>query len=410
MILVRPVSRDVDADLELAFVRMALPASAREFLLEKIPQMHLMVTGISRDEGRFLRCLPEQMTTPGREDYPAYVPADVQRRPGTALLSGRKDQLERLVALLRQQGSQPFAEALERGISGAAVPPPTHVGSHVFDFGGAPQVMGILNMTPDSFSDGGRFSSNEDAVGHALAMVEQGAAIIDVGGESTRPGAKPVSVPEELGRVVPVIEALRKRADIAISIDTRKSDVARAALSAGAVFVNDVTGFTHDPMLAQVTAEHGAACCVMHLQGTPETMQAGPHYGDVMEDVLQFLAAAIDRGVAAGIPRARIWVDPGIGFGKTLAHNLLLLRRSRELRILGQPILFGVSRKNMLGALTGNKPPHARMPATLACIAALTASGGVDIVRVHDVAEVRDAIQVVHAIRTGADGGDLYRR
>jgi dihydropteroate synthase len=263
-------------------------------------------------------------------------------------------------------------------------------------------------VTPDSFSDGGLSASPERAVAHGLALASAGADLLDVGGESTRPGALEVPAEEELRRVLPVIERLHASCDVPISIDTRKAAVAAAALAAGATLVNDVTGFLGDGGLPSVTAAAGAAVCLMHMRGTPRTMQAAPEYEDLMAEVLEGLGASVAIAKAAGIPSGRIWVDPGIGFGKTFAHNLFLLRHLRELRLLGCPIVLGTSRKSFLGALAGGKPPEQRLLGTVASVVAAAVAGGVDVVRVHDVAEVREALSVAEAIGQACSGGALW--
>lgn len=260
------------------------------------------------------------------------------------------------------------------------------------------RLMGIVNVTPDSFSDGGRFLSPAAAVEHGLKLVEQGAELLDVGGESTRPGATPVPWMEELKRVLPVVEGLRRAApQVPISIDTSKPEVARAALEAGASVVNDVTALG-DERMGPVVAEAGAGVCVMHMQGTPQTMQHKPWYGDVVAEVTQSLALAVNRAVAAGIARDKVWVDPGIGFGKSMEHNLELLRGLAALRSLGCPILIGTSRKGFIGALLGKVPPERRVLGSAVSIAVLASRGLIDVARVHDVSETREALAIALAL------------
>jgi len=256
--------------------------------------------------------------------------------------------------------------------------------------------MGILNVTPDSFSDGGRYLDAAAAIEHGLELAAQGAAIVDVGGESTRPGAAGVGLGEELRRVVPVIEGLRAAGiEATISVDTSKLEVARAALDAGATFVNDVTAFRAAPAMAALVAERGVECCLMHMQGEPRTMQNDPLYGDLIGEVCAFLRERVDFALDAGIARARIAVDPGFGFGKTVEHNLELLDRLNELAALGQPILIGTSRKSFLGALTGRRESD-RLAATIATNV-IGLLRGASLFRVHDVAAVRDALAVAAA-------------
>lgn len=260
----------------------------------------------------------------------------------------------------------------------------------------APQIMGILNVTPDSFSDGGQHFDPEVALAHARKMAADGAAILDVGGESTRPGAAPVPVDDEIARTAPVIAALRAGIATPISIDTRKAPVAQAAHAAGANLINDVAGFTYDPALGPYAATHALPVCVMHAQGTPETMQQDPRYDHVLLDVYDWLAARIEALVALGIPRARIVTDPGIGFGKTVAHNLTLLQNLSLFHSLGCPILLGASRKRFIGDISRTPVAADRMPGSLA-VALGGAAQGVQILRVHDVAETRAALDLWRA-------------
>lgn len=261
-----------------------------------------------------------------------------------------------------------------------------------------PQIMGILNVTPDSFSDGGRHNAPDAALAAARAMIEAGAAIIDVGGESTRPGAAPVPEDEEIVRTAPVIRALAAQTDTPISIDTRKAAVAEAALEAGAHLVNDVAGFTFDPALAPLCADRAVPVCVMHSQGDPETMQLNPTYDDVVLDVYDFLAGRVAALERAGIPRARIVIDPGIGFGKTQDHNLALLRNLSVFHGIGCAILLGVSRKRFIGEIGKEPRADARAPGSIAVGLAGLAQG-VQILRVHDVVETAQAIRLWQAVR-----------
>ncbi len=268
-------------------------------------------------------------------------------------------------------------------------------------------LMGIVNATPDSFSDGGLYLDPGAAVAHGLALAGEGAAIVDIGGESTRPGAAPVSVDEELVRVVAVIEGLvAAGVEAEISIDTSKAAVAEAALAAGAGLVNDVTAFRGDPVLAALVADRGARCCLMHMLGEPRTMQDAPHYEDVVDDVRAFLEERLAFAVGEGIAEERILLDPGIGFGKTLEHNLELLSRLGELSTLGRPLVIGTSRKGFLGRLAARAPggappaPRERLAGTIAtCVMGL--ERGASVFRVHDVAPVRDALVVAAATLTG---------
>lgn len=260
-------------------------------------------------------------------------------------------------------------------------------------------VMGILNVTPDSFYDGGRRLKAEKAVADAMAMVEAGADIIDIGGESTRPGASPVSLDEELARVLPVIRSLRRLTQVPVSIDTYKAGVAEAALAEGADIVNDVSALTFDAGMAGLVAAEKVPVVLMHMQGTPRTMQVDPRYDDVVAEVRDFLARRVGFAVQRGIERDKIIIDPGIGFGKTLEHNLTLLRELPALARLGAPLLVGVSRKGFIGKLLGTAAED-RLEGSLAAVV-VAVLGGAHVVRVHDVKATRDAVRVADAIRFG---------
>jgi dihydropteroate synthase len=256
------------------------------------------------------------------------------------------------------------------------------------------RIMGVLNVTPDSFSDGGEWFSFDAAVAHGCELAAQGAAILDVGGESTRPGAAPVGADEELRRVVPVVEALAGAATL--SVDTSKLAVARAALEAGATYVNDVTAFRSEPELAALVAEHDCECCLMHMLGEPRTMQRDPRYADVVDEVKAFLEERLGFAVGEGVREDRIMLDPGIGFGKTVAHNLELLRRLAELAELGRPLVVGTSRKSFLGRVAGSAEASERLAGTLATNV-LALERGASVFRVHDIAPVREALTVAAA-------------
>lgn len=263
-----------------------------------------------------------------------------------------------------------------------------------------PRLMGIINMTTDSFSDGGQFAGPQTAIAHGMQLVESGADILDIGGESTRPGSDPVPVEEEIARVVPVIEGLIAAGCTApISIDTRNSATMRAALSAGARMINDVSALSHDPASVESAAK-AEAVCLMHAQGDPKTMQQNPVYDDVLLDVFDFLEERIAMAEAAGIPRARLVVDPGIGFGKTAEHNLQLIRSLSLFQSLGAAVLLGVSRKASIGRISGEPEPKRRAPGSIAAGLAGLAQG-VQILRVHDVRETAQAVRIWQAIEEG---------
>ncbi|TDL79795.1 dihydropteroate synthase [Palleronia sediminis] len=263
-----------------------------------------------------------------------------------------------------------------------------------------PRVMGIVNVTPDSFSDGGLFEAPEAAAAHARALIAAGSDILDLGGESTRPGAAPVAPEAEAARVVPALSAIRATSAGPISVDTRRANVARAAAAAGVDMLNDVSALRHDPEMAAMAAALGLPICLMHSGGEPATMQDAPAYGDVVLDVYDHLAERVAAAEAAGIPRARIAVDPGIGFGKTLAHNLALLQHLSLFHALGCAVLLGTSRKRFIGTLGGTDTPAARMPGSVAT-ALYGAAQGVQFLRVHDVAETVQALTLWRASITG---------
>jgi dihydropteroate synthase len=256
-------------------------------------------------------------------------------------------------------------------------------------------LMGVVNVTPDSFSDGGEFLDPRRAIDHAADLVREGADVLDIGGESTRPGAAAVGTEEERRRVVPVLDGL-VGIGVPVSIDTSKAAVAEAALDAGATWVNDVTALRGDPELAALCAERRCEVVLMHMLGDPRTMQEDPRYDDVVDDVRAFLAGRIEAALAAGIEETRIWIDPGIGFGKTVEHNLELIRRLGELREPGRPILVGASRKSFIGKITGREVGD-RLGGTIAS-SVLAVANGADAVRVHDVAATRDALQTAAAV------------
>jgi dihydropteroate synthase len=259
-----------------------------------------------------------------------------------------------------------------------------------------PRVMGIVNVTPDSFSDGGKFAATNLAIEHALKLAEEGADILDIGGESTRPNATPVSLQEELDRVIPVIEALASQVSIPLSIDTYKPAVMQAAINAGASIVNDVRALQEDGAL-ELVAKYNVGVCLMHMQGTPQTMQDNPHYNDVVNDVKAFLKARLRASIDAGCRASHILLDPGFGFGKTREHNITLLQNLESFASLGQPLLVGLSRKSVLGQVTGNDV-DARLYASIAA-SVIAAQKGVKILRVHDVKATVEALKVVAAIQ-----------
>ncbi len=320
-------------------------------------------------------------------------------RQSDAILFATLRQLERLLPALERQPECVARLAPElRELLGRYLVklPTTIIGNCRFEWGRRTYVMGILNVTPDSFSDGGRFLEPAAALNQAEQMVDEGADVIDVGAESTRPGARPVPVREQLRRLLPVLRLLRKKVRVPISVDTASAAVAEQALAEGAAMVNDVTAFA-DPKMAEVVARASVPCVIMHMQGRPRTMQQNPSYRDLMAEICAYLQLALAKGAAAGVEQ--LIVDPGIGFGKQLKHNLEILRRLKELRSLGRPILVGPSRKRFIGELTGTKPTERLEGTVAACVVA--ARNGAAIVRVHDVLPVKRALAVADAVMAG---------
>ena len=258
-------------------------------------------------------------------------------------------------------------------------------------------IMGIVNVTPDSFSDGGLFTDAEVAIAHGLELVKQGADLLDVGGESTRPGSSPVSLDEELRRVLPVITGLAARTDVPLSIDTSKAEVARQAIAAGAHVVNDVTAGTGDLDMPEIAARSGAGVVLMHMQGMPATMQANPTYGDIVAEIADYLKDRVHRFIAAGLTAEHLVIDPGVGFGKTLEHNIELLTRLSELLELGRPICLGVSRKGFIGQII-DRPRGERVIGSVAIACHALTRGAAQVLRVHDVAATRDAVRMLAAL------------
>jgi len=324
----------------------------------------------------------------------------VPRTPGSYMLAGGSCWFDTVIVHHRKQ--PPFTLPADE-LSDAELAPLLAAREPVAGLDlSRPHVMGILNVTPDSFSDGGQFNAPDIAIAHALQMQAAGATIIDVGGESTRPGAPEVETDEEVTRTAPVIAAICAKSDIPISIDTRKAPVAQAAMDAGATLINDVAAFTFDPVVAAVAAKTGAPVCLMHAKGTPANMQDDPQYEDVLLDVYDFLADRIAVAVAAGIPRDQIIVDPGIGFGKTIEHNLTLLRGIALYHNLGCPILLGASRKRFIGALGGGQDAADRLGGSVA-VALHGARQGVQILRVHDILPTKQALDLEWAIGGAAN-------
>lgn len=356
----------------------------------------IKITGLSPVAANIIK---QEMLSFGGEAATAYGSIVHSVSTTDVLIFGTLKQLRLLSEKLKQHqfGLPKISTEIEECLSHYdSCPAPIKIGSRTLDFRHRTYLMGILNVTPDSFSDGGRFFKPEAAVERARVMVEEGADIIDIGGESTRPGAATVSAEEEIKRVVPVIKALAKDRGTIISIDTRKARVAQAALEAGARLINDVSGLRYDKKIARVAADFKVPICLMHMKGTPKTMQKKPVYRDLIGEIIDSLAAGIAIANNAGILLEKIIVDPGIGFGKTAADNLEIIRRLREFKALGRPILIGPSRKSTIGQVL-NLPAGERVEGT-AAMAVLAINNGANLVRVHDVKEMFRVVRMTDAI------------
>ena len=355
--------------------------------------------------------LKQEMLARGGDCAVHHDCATLEREESSVLLIGTRNQYDDLTGKLREQGFglPGVATQIVNLLADLDAPPkPVQVGAYTHPIGQRTLVMGVINVTPDSFSGDGLGSDLEAAVAQARQMQAEGADILDIGGQSTRPGSEPVSVEEELGRVLPVIERLSAPdvVQLPLSIDTNRAAVAEAALKAGAHILNDISGLRDDPDIANVAAGHDALLVLMHIQGTPRNMQENPHYDDLLGEVIEYLRESINKALTAGVNKSRIWVDPGIGFGKTFDHNLELLRRLREIRSLGCPVLVGTSRKAFIGRILaslkgGEMPPHRERVVGTGATVAASISNGADIVRVHDVAHAVEVARVADAIVRG---------
>jgi dihydropteroate synthase len=345
--------------------------------------------------------LKQAMLSAGADAIVSRHTITCSKKTTDALVLGPAKNLRRAVESLQEQpfGLSGLADRLEALLEGPDLPLRVRLRGRELSFQNPPLVMGVLNVTPDSFSDGGEYLDQTRAVDHALVMAEEGAAIVDIGGESTRPGAEEVSPDEQLRRTVPVVQALADAlSDTVISVDTSSPRVASEALEAGAHVVNDVTALSVEGM-AETVAEAGAGLVLMHMQGTPRTMQENPRYDDVVGEVYAFLEDRVSRAVEAGVERNRVMVDPGIGFGKLLSHNLSLLRRAGELRSTGCRVLVGHSRKSFLSQLTGIRSASERDPAT--ALVTVMLANRVDILRVHDVRRTLEALKIARSMSGG---------
>lgn len=350
--------------------------------------------------------IKQEMLSIGGEAATAYGSINHSVETTDLLIIGTLKQIDQLADKLKahQFGLPQVSEQIKAVLNNYdGTPAPLEIGNRTLEIGKKTYVMGILNLTPDSFSDGGKFLDVQVALDQAKQMLSAGADIIDIGGESTRPGSDPVSAAEEIERVLPVIEQLKKEAQAPVSIDTTKAAVAEAAIKAGVDMVNDISGLRFDPDMARVVAEANLPVCLMHIKGQPKNMQQKPVYTDVMEEVINYLSEGLAIAQKAGILLEKIIVDPGIGFGKTVEHNLEILRRLRELKALGRPVLIGTSRKSLIGQVLG-LPVDQRLEGTAATVA-LSIVNGADIIRVHDVKAMSRVAKMTDAIvRRSHDG------
>lgn len=381
--------------------RIKVHPSAEEILLKKGWQEYFLVKDVSPVAGNILK---QQMLALGGEAAVAEGCINCSIEKTDALLMGTRSQLLLLKEKLKEQPFTVLKEVageLEDLLKAEGKKFLWECGKRIFEIGKRPLIMGVLNVTPDSFSDGGKYFLKSAAISHAEEMIGEGADIIDVGGESTRPGAEPVPAEEELRRVLPVISEIKEKYDVAISIDTYKAEVAEKAIAAGAEIVNDITALRHSSQMKEMIAASGAGLVMMHMQGTPQTMQQAPHYDDVVEEIGKFLEEQMQRAKEAGVKEDQIVIDPGIGFGKTLEHNLEILANLRQIKGRCQrPLLIGVSRKSFIGKLLGDIPPAERLAGSLG--AAVTALlHGADILRVHDIKATRHALTIYQAIISG---------
>ncbi len=363
------------------------------------PKTLCRVLKLEQVELKLALILKQEMLSLGGEAALSRETITLKYQTTDVLLIGSLKHYQRLISKLKDQyfGLAKLAVEIEKVLNNFIKDEFKLVcGRHQFDLGKRTLIMGILNITPDSFSDGGQYQEVEKAIERGVQMAEEGADIIDIGGESTRPGAVPCSIEEELVRVIPLIRGLTKRIDLPISIDTYKAEVARQALEEGAQIVNDISALSFDPRMAQVVAEYKVPVVLMHIQGTPQNRQQNPQYTCVVSEIILYLRERIKTAVFAGIKADKIIIDPGIGFGKTVEHNLEILRRLREFKSLGRPILIGTSRKSLIGKIL-DLPVEQRLEGSLAT-AIISILNGANIIRVHDVLAMKRAAKMVDAI------------
>ncbi len=376
--------------------KVGVDGTGMKLMQGKALHFNLKVEGI---DPRTANLLKQEMLSLGGDVAVDGRGLDCSTETTDALLFANYKQLERLILKLdRYPRLQPLGQTLKETLANLAKDEyAIRCRSRTYRLGKRTLLMGILNVTPDSFSDGGRYFDQEKAIAHGLKMAEEGADIIDVGGESTRPGSTPIGLKEELSRVIPVVETLAEKLPVPISVDTSKPAVAQRAIEAGAEIINDISGLCFDVDLAHVAAKEGTPLILMHIRGTPETMQKNTHYDSLFSEILSSLKDSIARAESAGVNPDQIVIDPGIGFGKDLAHNLLIIKNISEFRVLGKPILIGTSRKAFIGRIL-NAGVTERLEGTLSSIA-IAVLNGAHMIRSHDVLPARKAIDVADAIR-----------
>jgi dihydropteroate synthase len=376
--------------------KVGVDPTGMKLMKGKTLHYNLKIEGI---DPRTANLLKQEMLSVGGDAALDRKGLDCSSSSTDALLMGTEKQFEKLFSKLEQYPDlHPFGQSLReilRNLSRAYYT--IRCRKRTFTLGKRTLLMGVLNVTPDSFSDGGLFFDKKTAIAHGLKMVEEGADFIDIGGESTRPGSKPLGLDEELRRVIPVIESLAKEVDAPISIDTYKSAVAKKAIEAGAQIINDISGLNLDPSLSQVAAKEDVPLVLMHIRGNPETMQKNIHYDSLFSEIIQYLRNSIQRAESAGVDPEQIIIDPGIGFGKTVEDNLLILKNLQEFKILGKPLLLGTSRKSFIGKIL-NADVTGRLEGTLSSIV-VGALNGAHIIRCHDVLQAKRAIAITDAVR-----------
>jgi dihydropteroate synthase len=396
MILIRCLNITNASEAIHQMENVGVDSTATELMKGKTLHLNFKVEGI---DPRTANLLKQEMFSLGGDVALDGRGLDCSLKSTDAILTGTLKQFETLILKLDQYPIlQPLGQCLRETLENISKTNFfIHFRRRTFTLGRRTLLMGVLNVTPDSFSDGGLYFNKEKAIAHGLRMVKEGADILDIGGESTKPGSKPLGLEEELSRVIPVIKSLAREVDIPISIDTYKSKVAEKAIEAGAEMINDISGLHFDPGLAQVAAKENIPLVLMHIRGTPETMQKDVHYESLFYEILQYLKDSIQKAEAAGLDPGQIIIDPGIGFGKNVDDNLRIIKNLSEFRVLGKPILIGTSRKTFIGKIL-NADVEDRLEGTLSSIA-IGVFNGAHIIRCHDVLQARKAIAIADAIR-----------